>query len=1014
MRRLSRLSALLVALVAAPTALFAQGGGTITGRVTGADTNQPIASATVTVEGTALRGVTDSQGRYSIRGVPAGSYTVTAATLGRETSKRTVTVATGQTATLDFALATRAIALEGLVATATGEQQRAREVGVDVPKINVQEDIPLAATNDLSQVLQGRAAGVTVLQASGTTGTGARIRIRGSASVSLNNNPLLIIDGVRADNGNGGIDVGGQTPNRLNDINPEDIENIEILKGPAASALYGTAAANGVILVTTRKGRAGATRWSFYTEQGRITEPNEYPGNYSGFCNVRLGATNFGDIPGCDIGFALDLRSSGFTVSIDSIQTFNPLEDPATTPFDDGSRRKYGMSVTGGTDRATYYLSADFENEVGVYEDVNELNRINLRANMRGQLRDNLDVTVNTGFITSDLTLPQNDNNVLGIVSSAFAGGATQESAFGFFTIDELKNLTTNQDVQRLLTSATANYRALPWLSFNATAGMDNVQRHDNQTTLPGIIAFGSLLEGNRSSFRTNISNFTVTANGTANYGITPSVTGQTSIGTQFDQQLFRQTSASGRGLLAGCSSLNCVATGFAVDETNQDIRTLGAYIQQQFALNDRLFLTGALRGDDNSAFGADFGFIVYPSLSASWVLAEEPWFPQFDALSTLRLRTSWGQAGLRPGFRQSETFLAPTAVTVGTTSSPGFTIGGVGNPNLKPERSEELEFGFDLGLFDDRVGLEFTHYNKTSHDALIARPLAPSLGVTLSRFDNLGEVNNRGWESSLNLRLVRAANFEWDVHATYTRSRNRLVELGTDPETGVDIEPIIFGLGGDTQRHQEGFPLGAYFQQPYTFEDANNNGIIEISEVEVADSAVFLGSPFPTREASFQTNLTLFRWVKLSGLLDYRGGFRNFNSTKEFRCGTFFNCREAFAGYPGIDVSLEDQAAYIAAAYGGVGGSDFTTAAGYIEDASFVKLREVALTLGLPESLAHRLRAQGMSLTLAGRNLKTWTDYTGLDPEINGAGTGSNFNTFEFLTQPPVRYWTARIDVNF
>ncbi|HEU4453152.1 MAG TPA: TonB-dependent receptor plug domain-containing protein, partial [Longimicrobium sp.] len=288
MRRLSRLSALLVALAALPASLFAQGGGTITGRVTGADNGQPIASATVTVEGSSLRAVTDAQGRYRIGGVPAGNYTVSASTLGRESARRTTTVATNQTVTLDFTLASRAIALEGIVASATGEQQRAREVGSSVAQIDVAEDVPLAATNDLAQVLQGRAAGVTVLQAGGTSGTGSRIRIRGSASVSLNNSPLLIIDGVRADNGNGGIDVGGQTPNRLNDINPEDIENIEVLKGPAASALYGTAAANGVILVTTRKGRAGATRWSFYTEQGVIVEPNEYPTNYEGFCTLRL------------------------------------------------------------------------------------------------------------------------------------------------------------------------------------------------------------------------------------------------------------------------------------------------------------------------------------------------------------------------------------------------------------------------------------------------------------------------------------------------------------------------------------------------------------------------------------------------------------------------------------------------------------------------------------------------------------------------------------------------------
>ena len=1012
MRRLSRLSALLVALAALPASLFAQGGGTITGRVTGADSGQPIASATVAVEGSSLRAVTDAQGRYTIRSVPAGNYTVSASTLGRESARRAAAVAAGQTVTLDFTLASRAIALEGIVASATGEQQRAREVGSSVAQIQVAEDVPLAATNDLAQVLQGRAAGVTVLQAGGTSGTGSRIRIRGSASVSLSNDPLLIIDGVRADNGNGNaIDVGGQTPNRLNDINPEDIENIEILRGPAASALYGTAAANGVILVTTRKGRAGATRWSFYTEQGVITEPNQYPTNYSGFCSIRAGDEVLQDIGGCDTPYALDLANQyaefGFTVELDSIQAFNPLEDPRTTVFADGSRSKYGGSVTGGTDRATFYLSGDLESEDGVYDGMNSLGRTNLRANLRAQLRDNLDITLTSGFIASELELPQNDNNVLGVLPSAYLGGSTEETAYGFFTVDQIRNLTTNQDVRRLIGSTTANYRPLTWLSFNATAGMDLVRRFDNQTTLPGRIDFGDSFVGDRTSSRTEVDNYTVTANGTANYQIRENITGQTSIGSQFDKSVGRSTFGFGRGLIEGCTSLNCVATGFSVSESNSDVRTIGAYVQQQFALNDRFFLTGALRGDDNSAFGADFGFILYPSVSASWVVAEEPWFPQVDFLSTLRLRASWGQAGLRPGFRSAQTYLSPVSTTIAGVSVPSFTIGGIGNTDLKPERSREYELGFDLGLLDERVGLEVTFYDKKSTDALISRPLAPSLGVNgLGQFVNVGEVSNKGIEGALNLRVVRAANVEWDVNVTATKTRNRLVTLGIDPTTGAPLEPIIFGLGSNTQRHQEGYPLGGYWQQTYTYDDVNDNGIIEFDEIEYGEEE-YLGTWSPTREASFQTNLTLFRNVKLSGLLDYRGGFKNYNATEDFRCGSFI-CEGNFPGYEGgPSPSLAEQARAIAVGYQG-------TVAGFIEDADFVKLREVALTLGLPESIARRVRAQGLSLTLAGRNLKTWTEYSGVDPEVNFAGSGSNFASAEFLSQPPVRYWTARIDVNF
>ncbi|HYJ79674.1 MAG TPA: TonB-dependent receptor plug domain-containing protein, partial [Longimicrobiaceae bacterium] len=352
MRRLGSLFALLAALVALPASLYAQGGGTITGRVTGGDTGQPIASATVTVQGTALRGVSDSQGRYSISGVPAGTHTLSASTLGREAASRQVTVTAGGTTTADFTLASRAIALEGLVATATGEEQRQREVGNVVGKVNVAEDVQMASVNDVGQVLQGRTAGVSVLQSSGTSGTGARIRIRGSNSVSLSNDPLWIIDGVRSEAGAAGYGVGGQTASRQLDINPEDIENIEVIKGPAAAALYGTAAANGVIVVTTKKGRAGRTRFTAYSEMGNVEDVSDWPANFNGFCSYQIpgnpSRTNFNF---CWIEDYTDPGLLGLDVRLDSIVSFNPLEDPRTTPFETGARRKFGLSASGGNER---------------------------------------------------------------------------------------------------------------------------------------------------------------------------------------------------------------------------------------------------------------------------------------------------------------------------------------------------------------------------------------------------------------------------------------------------------------------------------------------------------------------------------------------------------------------------------------------------------------------------------------------------------------------------------------
>jgi outer membrane receptor protein involved in Fe transport len=720
----------------------------------------------------------------------------------------------------------------------------------------------------------------------------------------------------------------------------------------------------------------------------------DYPANYTGFTGANADEGDF-----CLLAFGVECQT----------QSFNPLEDDRTSPFRTGYRQKYGVSASGGSELATYYIAGDFEDSNGLYEfDLNTLERINLRANIRGQLNDNFDLTVNTGYVNSEIALPQNDNNILGILSGALLGLDTQfdSTTLGFLAVtpEQLESLRTDNVIERIIGSATANWRPISWLSVVATAGLDRLNQFDNQTVLPNKVFFGSLPEGQRFSSRAQISNYTANLNGTASYTLRDNLTGNTSVGVQYNEDIFRLTSGFGARLLPGTSSLDGTTARFSVDEDNNQTRLLGGYVQQQFGLNDRIFVTGSVRGDDNSAFGQDFGVVYYPSVNASWVISEEPWFiPNQTVLSNLRLRAAYGTSGLRPGQLDALQFLNPTAVTENGQSVPGFTFGGTGNPNLRPEKSREVEVGFDAGFFNERLGLELTYYNKTSEDALISRRLPPSLGVSTTRFENLGEVLNRGLELLVNANIVERPNFKWDATITGALLRNELVDIGTDPATGQPIPPIIGGLGLNSQRTANGLPIGSYFGTPFDFSDADGNGLITPDEIELADSATFLGNPFPEQEASFQTNATFFNVVKLSGLLDYRGSYQNFNSTEEFRCGAFFNCRALYDP----STSLEDQANAVASAF-------FGSHAGYIEDADFVKLRELSVTLMAPESFARSFRSQALSLTLAGRNLATWTDYSGLDPEINFAGSGSNFTTAEFLTQPPARFFTARLDVTF
>jgi hypothetical protein len=257
--------------------------------------------------------------------------------------------------------------------------------------------------------------------------------------------------------------------------------------------------------------------------------------------------------------------------------------------------------------------------------------------------------------------------------------------------------------------------------------------------------------------------------------------------------------------------------------------------------------------------------------------------------------------------------------------------------------------------------------------------------------------VSNRGLEAQLDLRLLQGDRVSWDATANFSVSRNRVVDLGEG------ISEIIFGLGGDSQRHQEGYPLGAYFARPILgYADVNHDGVLSEDEVQVGDEPLYRGTPFPTRQLALSSSVTLFQWVRLSALGEYRGGNRLFNSTEEFRCGTFVNCH----ALNDPSSSLRDQAEGVAALF-------HTTPAGYMEDADFVKLREVALTFTAPDEWASRLGAGAVSLTIAGRNLATWTEYEGSDPELNGSAQ-SNFNTFDFFSQPLVRYYTSRITVTF
>lgn len=972
--------AALVGLLTGTTAAAAQQGG-VAGRVVDQATQQAVAGAQVLVVGTTRRALTNQDGRYRIENLSAGQYQLQARLIGYATAARPVTVAAGETAAVDFTLTAAAIALDAVVVTATGEEQRARELGNSVSSINASKVTQEAPVTNFTDLLNSRAPGLTVLPSGGTTGGGTRVRIRGATSLSLSNEPTIVIDGIRVENGNSSssVGVGGQVPSRLNDINPEDIESIEVLKGPAASSLFGTDAVNGVIQIRTKQGRPGRTKWNAYAEGGTVNDESAWPFNYQAvdsagkFCSLTSAAA--------------------LTCAQRTLKQFNPLE--TFSPFRQGVRQQYGLNASGGGEATTFFLAGDFEREKGVFI-TNDLRRVSLRANVRNQASQKLDFAASTGYTSSDLRLPENDNNALGIIPSGLLGLAdsTINKGFGFLLPQQTYPINTGQSIERFTGSLTANFRPWSFLSARAVAGTDVTNRFDTKTFPPGEVPLNTnTRDGSRAANRFQIFNYTANFNATASFRLSPNVVSNTSAGVQYFKDILTGTLASGRKLVAGSNSLGGVVVP-SVNEQTDEFVTLGYYGTEQVGFRDRLFVTGALRSDQNSAFGKQFNNIVYPKLSASWVISEEPFFPKGDVLNSLRLRTAWGRAGRQPGPTDALQFFSPVAVSDASAEVPAITVGSLGNPTLRPERTREVELGFDADLWRERLRVEFTYYDKRSKDALIARNLAPSLGVSTTRFENLGQVSNKGVEILLNAQVINKPQAAWNVTLSAWGNRNRLDSLGQG------ISPIIFGLGGASQRHQEGSPLGSYFMVPYTYKDANGDGIISRKEVTLGTQPVFLGSPLPDHGATLSSELTLGRHIRLYGLLDGRFGGKQFNTTEQFRCG-FTICR----GFNDPSAPLWEQARAVANLLG--------TQAGYVEDGGFVKLREVSVTYFAPQRWAEVFGGSALSLTVSGRNLATWTNYTGIDPELNEAGQAP-FTTAEFLTQPPVRYFIARVNVSF
>jgi len=1011
-----------------PVSLAAQGTGSITGELRQAGTGRPLPGARVTVVGTNITVPTNDNGTYVIRAVAAGRVEVRAFYLGHESQKQVVSVDGGQTARLDFSLTVVPVQLSEIVTTATGDQRRL-EVGSDIARVDAAQLTATQPIKNIADLLTARAPGVQVTPGT-ITGTQSRIRIRGTNSLSLNNDPIYIIDGIsmNSSSGSSSIGVGGALPSRIGDIDPEQIETIEVVKGPSAATLYGTDAANGVIVITTKRGRVGKAKWNAYVERGRLTDKNEYPTAY----------TLVGKTPGSTTQRQCTLAQvSATTCVVDSLRAFNLFADPETTPLATGLRAQYGAQVSGGSDALRYFLSGEWEEETGVYKvprfDIarldstvgnipeehlrpNALERTSFRANININLNEKADVAVSTGYVAGTQRLPQTDNNTTGLLSSAYGGPGFRDNgntSLGFplngyrvFTPGDVFQDVVTQEINRFIGSVSPTWRPTSWLSSRGNFGIDFTNRVDSELCKRGNCSdFGTSREGFRVNNRTNFFQYTFDVNGAATFKVTPTLNSKTTAGVQYFRNVFSRNGASANNLPRGGLTVNSGAVKSASEATSYAIRA-GVFVEQTFGLRDRLFVTGALRADNNTAFGQNFDAVYYPKAGLSWILSDEEFFPKPRFLNQFRLRAAYGASGVSPGTNDALLFFSPNIANLGDQGVPGVTFSSVGNLELKPEHAVELEGGADLALFDNRLSVEFTGYRKKTKDALIERILPGSLGIAASRFENIGSVRNKGFETGIRAQLLRRERIGFDFGFNYSINDNEILELDVDT---INKKPLPIIVGTQIQ-HRVGFPLFGYYQQPIkSFSDANGDGFITQDELVVGDTMEYLGRQLPRVEMSFSPGLDLFgERIRITANIDHKGGYKLLNANERIRCQSRNNCR----GLSDPSASLFEQARVVA-----LRDHPSRTQAGYIEDADYTKLREVAITFSPRGNLrlGRLLRAERVSITLAGRNLKTWTDYTGIDPEsAYFEGGGGNDIQTDFQTAPPPRFYTLRFNVGF
>jgi len=962
-----------------PGLVQAQGTGMLTGTVLDRASGAPISGARVqVVAAAAAGGNTADDGSFFLRNIAAGQQTVRVTRLGFRPEVQTVTIAANDTARVNFRIAASAVELQQVVVTGTGGAVEKRKIGASLGTMDMAAQQDIMPVQNFSQALANKVTGVRSVGVGGGVGGGQDLRIRGIASFSLNQRPVIYIDGVRVDSRGSewttstGMAAtaccafaGGNSADRLSDLNPNDIERVEILKGAAAATLYGSEATNGVIQVFTKKGRGeGRTQWNL--------------GLGTGYNRLRenLPTKSYPRFTGPDGTRARD----------------------ANTLIENGPFNALDISGQGGTARSTYFVSALASKEVGSIQP-NDQVKGNLRANLTFVPTDKITVEVRSAYTRNLINELQAGNNWTALLGNAINGNprsATATRPFGesWVPVADIQSMETRSDADRWTGGITLSYALTPNFTHRLILGTDAVNEQKSRF-FPYAGAFGpaGVTNGQRNLGLRNYRTTTVDYLGTLNFKLPFNIESNFSFGAQGFWESQRLNLAVGNNFPG--PGVSTVASGAVTNggEAFQETINLGLLGQNRFAWNDRLFVTVGMRMDGNSAFGADYGFQKYPKIDASYDLSKHTALvPSF--VSSLRVRGAIGVAGKMPGPFDSFTSYGAQPVF---EDVPGIVPLNPGNVDLRPEITTETEYGFEIGLFGDRVGIEASRYYAETVDAIVNRAFAPSQGFSQAQRVNIGAMENRGWEASVKYLVISRAKLDWTAGVNLDGNKNLVTDLGgvTLPGNAVRLGYPVQGVWGQRANGFSVVTTGATCAgQPI-----QSWGCPTTTRTAAAE---YFGAPLPTFNGALSNTLRYGAFT-LYGLVAMERGAWFGNSDRPYRI------RQG-----GSDEYLSALGSNGERTFRADSIFQWSSILSHNDKRDNVRIREVSLTWQVPANISSIFKAGRTTVSLAGQNLMWWDDCNCVDPNMNWAGADSFTIGSGFLAQPSPRQYRLQIRTRF